>query len=153
MCNAAGPILLVEDEKTDATLFRRALDKIAPHPPILEVRNGDEAIAYLAGTGDYADRTKYPLPTMVVLDIKLPRRSGFEVLDWIRSQSDSLRFIPVLMLSSSDRKTDVEQSYTRGANAYVAKPFGSEEYNRMANALGSFWLHYNENVECPRFNR
>ena len=153
MCNPAGPILLVEDEKTDAMLFRRALEKITAHPPIVEIANGDDAVDYLAGNGKYTDRGQYPLPHMVVLDIKLPRRSGFEVLDWIRSQPEKLRFTPVLMLSSSDRVDDVESSYDRGANAYVSKPFGSDEYNRLASAFANFWLKYNEQGQCPRLSK
>lgn len=151
MCKPAGPILLVEDEQTDAMLFRRALQKVTTEPPILEVRNGDEAVDYLAGSGEYSDRQKHPLPSMVILDIKLPRRTGFEVLDWIRSQPEHLRFTPVLMLSSSDRSEDVEKSLRLGANAYVSKPFGIDEYNRMASALANFWLKYNEQSGCPKF--
>lgn len=150
MCNPAGPILLVEDEKSDAMLFRRALEKITNHPPLVEITNGDEAVDYLSGAGKYADRQKYPLPNLVVLDIKLPRRSGFEVLEFIRNHPDKLRFIPVLMLSSSERVADIERAYSEGANSYVTKPFGSEEYNRMAGAFANFWLNYNEQGSCPR---
>jgi CheY-like chemotaxis protein len=150
MCQPAGPILLVEDETTDALLFRRALEKITKDPPIIEISNGDEAVEYLVGSGRYADRRKYPLPSLIVLDVKLPRRNGFEVLEWIRSQPDNLRFTPVLMLSSSDRSDDVEKSYSHGANSYMTKPFGTEEYTRMANAFAGFWLKYNEQGQCPR---
>jgi CheY-like chemotaxis protein len=153
MCHPAGPILVVEDEKTDAILFRRALEKIPSHPPIIELTNGDEAVDYLAGNGEYADRTKYPLPNVVVLDIKLPRRTGFEVLDFIRSHPDRLRLTPVLMLSSSDRASDVEKSYNHGANSYMTKPFGTDEYNRLASAFANFWLKYNEQGQCPRMSR
>lgn len=152
MCHPADPILLVEDEKAVAMLFRRALEKVTKQPPIVEVRDGDEAVAYLAGNGKYTDRQKYPLPSMIVLDIKLPRRNGFEVLDWIRSQPEDVRLIPVLMLSSSDRSHDVQQSYIHGANSYMTKPFGTDEYSRMANAFADFWLTYNEQAACPRFS-
>jgi CheY-like chemotaxis protein len=142
----------VEDEKSDAMLFRRALEKITKDPPIVEVTSGDEAVDYLSGAGKYADRAKYPLPNLIVLDIKLPRRSGFEVLEFIRSHPDKLRHTPVLMLSSSERPADVEKSYEEGANAYITKPYGTEGYNRMAGAFADFWLNYNEQGQCPRLN-
>src|SRR2546423_15327949 len=110
MCQPAGPILLVEDETTDAMLFRRALEQITKDPPIIEIRNGDEAVEYLMGSGRYADRRKYPLPSLIVLDVKLPRRSGFEVLGWIRSQPDNLRFNPGLMPSSSYRSGELRKT-------------------------------------------
>ena len=150
MCHPAGPILLVEDEKSDAILFRRALEKITKHPPIVEITNGDEAVDYLSGKGKYADREEYPLPNVVVLDIKLPRRSGFEVLEFIRKHPDKLRLTPVLMLSSSESAADVEEAYSHGANSYLTKPYGTEEYNRMAGAFANFWLKYNEQGSCPR---
>ena len=153
MCQPIGPILLVEDEKVDAMLFRRALEKVTKDAPIVEVRNGEDAVDYLSGAGKYTDRTKNPLPSVVVLDVKLPRRSGFEVLEFIRSRANELRITPVMMLSSSERPMDIQQSYLRGANAYVTKPYSSAQYHEMAEAFARFWLKFNQQPNCPRLQQ
>lgn len=140
----------MEDEASDAMLFRRALKKVGMEQSLVLVGDGDEAVQYLDGQGAFADRQKYPPASMVVLDLKLPRRSGFEVLDWLRSRQDSLRHLPVMVLSSSNLSRDVMAAYEKGANSYVAKPYSSEEYARMAAAFNSFWMRFNEQASCPR---
>lgn len=150
MCNMQGPILLVEDEASDVALFRRAMNKAELNQPLVVVRDGDEAIEYLGGTGRYSDREKFVPASMVVLDIKIPRRSGFEVLAWLRARKDELRHLPVMILSSSNISKDVMAAYDAGANAYVAKPSTSADYARMAGAFAAFWLRYNEQASCPR---
>ncbi|MBV8205601.1 MAG: response regulator [Acidobacteria bacterium] len=153
MCNPNDPILLVEDEPTDAILFRRALERNGIRQTPVIVSNGEEAIQYLQGSGGYADRQRHPMPSIIVLDIKMPRRSGFEVLDWIRSRPDALRNLPVVMLSSSALATDVTAALDKGANSYVSKPATTEEYTRMAAAFAAFWMNYHEQASCPRFVR
>jgi CheY-like chemotaxis protein len=153
MCNFSGPILLVEDEPPDAALFRRALQRASVQPPVVHLPDGDEAVNYLVGEGKYRDRQNYPLPSTVVLDIKLPRRSGFEVLEWIRSQSSDVAHVPVVVLSSSNMSSDVVKAYRKGANAYVTKPLTSQEYGRMTEILVAFWTQYNEQSSCPRMRR
>lgn len=150
MCNPNGPILLAEDEPGDAELFRRAVKKAGLEQPLTVVYDGDEALEYLQGTGRYSDRGQHPAPAVIVLDIKMPRRSGFEVLNWIRQRKDQLRHIPVMMLSSSNFGKDVIAAYEAGANAYVAKPGTASEYGRMAGAFAAFWLQFNEQASCPR---
>lgn len=150
MCNLNAPILVVEDEAADAMLFRRSLQKIGVSQAPVVVEDGEEAVRYLEGSGKYSDRQKYPLPSIVVLDIKLPRKSGFEVLEWIRDRMDQLRHIPVVMLSSSNMGRDVAVAYDKGANSYVTKPATSADYTRMATAFASFWMNYNEQAGCPR---
>lgn len=140
----AGPILLVEDSTDDAILFERAVRKSAMRAAIMRVANGDAAIDYLKGVGMYADREIFHYPSLIVLDIKLPRRSGIEVLEWIREGPRPLSQMPVVVLSSSHTSTDIELAYAKGANAYVTKPFTTPEYAGMADALAHFWLQYNE---------
>jgi CheY-like chemotaxis protein len=150
MCDAAGPILLVEDETSDAVLFERALRKAGSVARVIRVNDGDEAVAYLEGTGVYGDRGKYPTPGIIVLDIKLPRRSGLEVLQWIRSHKEvQLRSIPIVVVSSSNRVDDIDHAYEGGANAFVMKPYTLNEYVGMTNALSNFWMKYNEQSRCP----
>ena len=150
MCNPAAPVLLVEDEVSDAMLFKRAFGKALNWPPVIRVANGDEAVDYLDGIGAFCDRNQYPLPSIVVLDIKLPRRGGFEVLESIRTRADQFSKIPVIMLSSSNRLADIQQSYEKGANSYVIKPYTADEYAKMAMAIVSFWMTFNEQASCPR---
>jgi len=107
-------------------------------------------LEYLEGAGRYSDPEKFPRPSLIVLDIKMPRRSGFEVLAWLRARKDELRHLPVMILSSSTISRDVMAAYEAGANAYVAKPSSSAEYARMAGAFAAFWLRYNEQASCPR---
>jgi CheY-like chemotaxis protein len=150
MCNQNGPILLVEDENSDVELFKRAMTKAGLGQPVVAVHDGDEALEYLQGSGRHEGRAAYARPSMIVLDIKMPRRSGFEVLNWIRGREDELRHIPVMMLSSSNIGKDVMAAYEAGANAFVAKPASSAEYARMAGAFAAFWMRYNEQASCPR---
>ena len=150
MCEAKGPILLVEDQDADAMLFQRAMQKSALKPPVVRVNDGDKAVEYLEGTGAYSDRGTYPHPSVVVLDIKLRRMTGFEVLEWIRSHPGDVSHTPVIMLSSSTMARDVASSYQKGANAFVTKPYSSSEYSRMTETLTAFWLQFNELDSCPR---
>src|SRR5581483_1794343 len=100
---------------------RRAFAKANVPNPLIIVGDGDAAIAYLAGVDGYADRTRFPLPALVLLDLKLPRRSGLEVLEWIRKQP-GVRRIPVVVLTSSRQRPDVDCAYDLGANSYLVKP-------------------------------
>jgi CheY-like chemotaxis protein len=115
------PILIAEDEDDEAFLLQRALKKAAITNPIRHVKNGEEAIEYLAGTGAFADRTQYPLPLLVLLDLNMPKKSGFEVLAWIREQP-SLKALAVDILSGSSREEDIEKAVALGANLYLKKP-------------------------------
>lgn len=114
-------ILLVEDDPNDITLIKRALCKTNCKYPIQIVNNGEEAIAYLSGKGKFIDRKHYPLPALIILDIKLPRKSGHEVLEWYRDQS-GIKQIPIVVLTSSNRKADINKAYDLGANSYIIKP-------------------------------
>ncbi len=115
------PILIAEDEDDEAFLLERALKKAAITNPIRRVKNGEQAIEYLAGIGDFADRGLNPLPFVVLLDLNMPKKSGFEVLAWIRAQP-SLGALAVDVLSGSCREEDIEKALRLGANLYLKKP-------------------------------
>jgi CheY-like chemotaxis protein len=139
-------ILLVEDDPNDVLLTRRAFAKAGVSASLSVVEDGDAAVDYLAGTGPYADRTQYPLPTIVLLDLKLPRRSGLEVLTWIRQQSP-LKRIPVVVLTSSRESVDVNRAYDQGANSYLVKPVSFEELAKLMHALNVYWDGWNVKPE------
>src|SRR3989442_654748 len=107
--------LLAEDREDDIILIRRAFHKAHLLNPVQVVRDGEETIAYLKGEGRYANRAEYPLPALLLLDLKMPRKDGFEVLRWIR-QEPGLRSLRVVVLTSSDRLQDVNLAYQLGAN-------------------------------------
>lgn len=136
-------ILLVEDEPDAVTLLQHAFAQAGIRNPVRPVRDGDEAIAYLAGHGACADRSVHPLPALVLLDLKLPRCSGFEVLEWIRA-NPSLRGLPVVVLTSSREGRDVLRAYAAGANSYLVKPSSLAELIELSIAFRQYWLRYNE---------
>lgn len=114
-------ILLVDDNEDDVFIMQSVFQKLQIPNPIQTLTDGDDAIAYLNGDGRYGDRIRYPLPTVVLLDLNMPRRNGFEVLAWIRAQP-ALKSLTVYILSASMRQVDVEQALALGANWYLIKP-------------------------------
>lgn len=137
------PILLVEDEPDAVTLLQHAFAKAGIVNPLFPVLDGDQAIAYLNGDGCYADRAAHPLPQLVLLDLKLPRCSGLEVLAWIRAQP-ALRGLLVVILTSSRERTDVRRAYAAGANSYLVKPSSLPGLIELASAFREYWLRHNE---------
>ncbi len=135
-------ILVVEDLLTDFRLIERAIRKAQIVNPLQSVSDGEAAIEYLSGVGPYADRTKYPIPTMILLDLKIPKKDGFEVLAWMRQQPE-IQKIPVVVLTSSSRSKDTNVAYELGANSYLVKPVESEKLVEMLRTLGSYWLVIN----------
>jgi CheY-like chemotaxis protein len=125
-----GTILLAEDKDDEAFLLERALKKAAISNPVQRVKNGDEAVDYLSGMGCYSDRTKYPLPILLLLDLNMPKRSGFEVLEWMRKEL-SLQTLAVDVLSGSSRPEDIEKALRLGANLYLKKPITVESLNDL----------------------
>ena len=116
-------ILLVEDDYNDILLIQRAFRKAEIQQSMLQVTDGDEAIAYLSGEGQYTDRQTYPIPSLILLDLKLPRRSGLEVLAWIRQQTKLKRLL-VVVLTSSQENSDLNRAYDLGANSYLSSARG-----------------------------
>jgi CheY-like chemotaxis protein len=132
-------ILLVEDNPTDVRLIRRAFTKASVANRIEVVTDGDLAVAYLAGEAPFIDRRAHPLPGLILLDLKLPKRSGLEVLRWLKTQPGVGR-IPVVILTSSRRAVDVEAAYDGHANSYLVKPVQFDELQRMMAAVHGFWI-------------
>ncbi|MFL6715270.1 MAG: response regulator [Burkholderiaceae bacterium] len=143
----APVILLVEDNPDDVLLTRRAVKKAGLQASLAVVGDGDAAVSYLQGDGAYADRHAFPLPALVLLDLKLPRRSGLEVLQWMRSRP-VLALIPVVVLTSSAEDADIRQAYESGTNSYLQKPVAFNELVRMLGALDLYW--FDINMTAPR---
>ena len=137
-------VLLVEDDPADARLVQRAFLKI--HAPIRVSRltDGDEAVAYLNGDPPFHNRTQHPLPMVVLLDIKMPRRSGLEVLEWLRSKTSPLRRMPVVILTSSKHSVDINRAYELGVNSYLTKPENSAGLVELATAFRDYWINFNQ---------
>lgn len=149
MSATASPILLVEDSPDDALLIQRAFRKANLANPVQLVRDGEEAVAYLSGAAPYDDRGRFPLPVFMLLDLKLPRRSGLEVLAWLRQES-TVRRLPVVVLTSSRESVDVNRAYDLGVNSYLTKPVGFEALMEMVKNVNLYWLVLNESPELPR---
>lgn len=139
MSTASGTILLTEDDSTDVLLIRQAFEKLGVTNQVQVVSDGEQAVAYLEGKGDYADRERYPLPSLVLLDLMLPRLSGLEVLAWMRQQA-SLRRTPVIMLTSSAQPANISRAYAAGANAYHVKPADFDGLVELVEAIKAYWL-------------
>jgi CheY-like chemotaxis protein len=139
-------ILIVEDSPDDATLIQRAFRKTNLMNPVRLVQDGEEAIDYLKGTGAFADRDRFPLPVLLLLDIQLPRRTGLEVLEWIRT-TPSLKRLPVVMLTSSKEQVDVNRAYDLGVNSYLTKPVAFEALVEMVKRVNLYWVLLNESPD------
>jgi two-component system, response regulator len=135
-------ILLVEDNPDDVTLTLRALRKNNVTNEVVVAKDGVEALDYLFATGAHAGRDTAMMPDIVLLDLKLPRVSGLEVLQRIRSD-DRTRLLPVVILTSSTEERDLIQGYSLGANSYVRKPVNFVEFIEATRELGLYWLVYN----------
>ena len=144
MENNQFTVLLVEDDLNDVFLVKRAFKKARIQNPLQIVTDGQEAMLYLQGEGKYADRQAYPLPKLVVMDIKMPRRTGFEVLEWVKHDGP-LRRIPIVIVSSSDNPDDINRAYEFGANAYMVKPVDYKAVERLFDSITHYW-----GLECAK---
>jgi CheY-like chemotaxis protein len=140
-----SPILLVEDNEDDAFLMVRALKSAGVEMPLRTIADGREALNYLSGVDRYVDRSEFPLPSLMFLDIKLPQVSGLEVLRWLRTLPD-LRLIVVIILTSSNHPGDVREAYELGANSYVVKPASYQQLVDFARAFKAYWLQCNRGL-------
>jgi CheY-like chemotaxis protein len=136
-------ILLVEDERNDVFFLEYAFESAGITNPLQVVEDGQQAIDYLAGIGKFANRTQYPIPCLVVLDLKLPVKMGLDVLRWIRQQP-ALQTLLVIVLSSSRDPYDVDEAYRLGARSYLVKPLSMSERLEVAKAIKYYWLGLNE---------
>lgn len=137
-----NPILLVEDNEDDAFFMQQAVRDADIVNPLVHVEDGQQAIDYLAGAGRFTDRAKHPVPMVVFLDLKLPFKSGHQVLEWIRAQPQFAKLV-VIVLTSSNEPVDLNRSYQLGANSFVVKPPGAKQLLELAEAFKLWWLRQN----------
>ena len=138
-----GVILLVEDNPSDVKLTERALKQNQITNKLVHAEDGREALDYLFGSGQYADRNVRDVPALVLLDLKLPKVDGLEVLKQIRA-NESTRLLPVVILTSSSQERDIASSYELGANSYIRKPVNFTQFAEAVRILGLYWLLMNE---------
>ena len=127
-------ILHVEDDPNDTLLLEHACRKAGMIFNLQAVSDGDQAMAYLRGTSAFSDRDKHPMPKLILLDLKMPRVSGFDVLAWLRSE-DAFRQLPVVVLTSSNHDADIKRAYDLGAKSYLVKPVGFEALVELVKTL------------------
>ncbi|HKB91360.1 MAG TPA: response regulator [Opitutaceae bacterium] len=135
-------ILVVEDEEDSLILLKHAFHKISLTNPVRAVSNAHSAIAYLAGNGDFSDRASYPLPNVIMLDLKLAGSSGLEVLQWVRN-SPTHRCLVVVVFTSSDQRQDIQDAYDAGANSYLVKPSSLAHLIDLMKIFRDYWVENN----------
>jgi len=140
--NAAMPasltILVAEDDPLDAELLKRAMKRAGITSSVHFVKDGDEAIEYLKGHGRFADRKRYPFPSVVLTDLKMPRRTGLELLDWLRKHPEC-HVLPTVLMSGSGIPSDVDKAYHFGVNSYFRKPSTLDELTELMGLLNDYW--------------
>ena len=132
-------VLHIDDDPNDTELLRAAARRADAHLDLQNVEDGEQAMAYLNGVGPYADRVCYPLPALILLDLKMPRATGFELLKWIRKHPE-IGAVPVVILSGSELHEDIRQAYAFGANSYLIKPLGFEALVDLVRDVRAVWL-------------
>lgn len=142
------PILLVEDNPDDEALTLRAFNKNRIANQVVVARDGVEALDFLFGTGSHAGRDTSVMPAVVLLDLKLPRIDGLEVLRRIRAE-ESTRLLPVVILTTSKEQQDILEAYSLGANSYIRKPVDFERFIYAVGQMGLYWLALNEPLDSP----
>lgn len=142
-------ILLVEDQADDEELTIRALGKNNTLHKVVVVRDGAEALEYLLGRGPTAGCRESAMPHLILLDLKLPKVDGFEVLKRLRTDAQT-RFIPIVILTGSQEEEDLIQSYKLGANSYIRKPIDIGDFSRSVQQLGLYWIAINEPVPAEQ---
>jgi len=135
--------LLVEDSADDVLLMRRAFQKASILNPLQVVRSGEEAIKYLSGEPPYQNRAEFPLPSIILLDLKLTGKDGFQVLEWIRARPGFCR-LRVIVLTSSEAIYDVDRAYKLGANSFLTKPVHFDQLAQMMQAVKGYWVWHDQ---------
>jgi len=132
-------VLLAEDDPDDVLLTRLAFEKARLANPLQVVRDGVELLAYLQGEGRFSDRNKYPLPILLLLDLKMPRMTGFQVLEWLRNHPEH-QGLSVAIMTSSDHDPDISRAYELGADSYLIKPPDAEALLALVQRLYAYWV-------------
>ncbi len=142
-------ILVVDDREDDILMLKRAFAKAKVLNPIQVTRNGEEAIAYLKGEGRFSNRTEFPLPDLLLLDLKMPGLDGFDVIRWIKSQPE-LKALRIVVLTSSDAIIDVNLAYQLGANSFLVKPVEFQKFVEVSQAINGYWLWLSKAPQIQR---
>lgn len=142
-------ILIAEDEEDYVLLLKRAFAGANIPNPIFSVSTGRDAISYFKGEGEYTNRDEYPLPDLLLLDLKLPGFSGLEILRWLRSQPELLD-LRVVVLTSSEQLNDVNDAYRLGANSFLMKPYDFENLVHLATVIQQYWLYLSKCLDSLR---
>ncbi len=137
------PVLAADDNPDDLRLLQFAWRSANASAPLEVVQGGEEIIAYLSGSDRFADRRLYPLPQLLLLDLKMPRKDGFEVLQWIRGRP-GLKRLPVVVLTASLHKEDVQRAFDVGASAFLVKPVELQQLVQMVKAIDGFWIAHSQ---------
>jgi two-component system response regulator len=137
--NDEYPILLAEDQPDDAFLHGTRAGEGQTPPPAPSGHRWSEAIEYLMGESEYSDRTAFPFPGLVILDLNMPGMGGFAVIEWMR-KNPATKLVPIIILSSSAEREDINRAYALGANAYMVKPADHQSLERLLQTIGEFWL-------------
>jgi CheY-like chemotaxis protein len=142
-------ILVVDDREDDILMMKRAFTKAKVLNPIQVVYSGEDAIAYFKGEGRFSNRTEFPLPDLILLDLKMPGLDGFDVIRWIKSQPD-LRALRIVVLTSSDAIIDVNLAYQLGANSFLVKPVEFQKFVEVSQAINGYWLWLSKAPQVER---
>jgi CheY-like chemotaxis protein len=134
----SAPLLIVEDEPHDVEFLTRALQRIGFAHPVHVTSNGEEAVAYLEGSGKFADRGSFPFPRVIITDLKMPQMGGLELLRWLQSQPHT-RVVPTVVFTSSTSQADVNAAFQFGASGYMVKPVAFEDLEHMVKAIAEYW--------------
>lgn len=131
-------VLAAEDEENDLFLLKRSFKQISPATRLYAVTDGGEVMNYLSGLGAYAERAIFPLPELLLLDLKMPRKNGFEIMEWIKEQRP-FRRLPIVVLTSSHLRADIDRAYALGACGYFVKATDPEEFHRQLCVIHDYW--------------
>jgi CheY-like chemotaxis protein len=142
------PILLVEDDSNDLLLIQRAFQKAGLQYPLRVAHDGDQAIQYLSGRGAYGNRQRFPLPFLVLLDLRMAGTDGFGVLQWARAQPGLKRLL-IVVFTSSDLQSDIDRAYEAGANSYLVKPVEFDQMVHLIQRFETYWAEINRTPTAP----
>lgn len=146
MTDSTDVLLLVEDSEAEIHFFKEALRKTSIPLPLVVVSNGIDAVSYIEGSGRYSDRSRYPKPGLVLLDLKLPQKYGLEILEWLRRRPKADQ-VPVMVLTSSNQPEDIRKAYDLGAKAYLVKPIGMKMLLDLVQSIASYWQEPDESAQ------
>ena len=138
-------ILLVEDDDDHAELIKRSLENSREYSILMRVNDGEKALDYVYGKGEYTERKMYPFPNLILLDLRIPKVDGLTVLAKIKSDPE-YKHIPIIVLTSSENESDMRSAYSNYANSYLVKPLDYNKYVNLMEEIRNYWLKYNNNI-------